>query len=176
MEEKKRRLGGKLIAILLTILVLNIGAFVYFSQDRSSNDMAGGDEIDEINLPATNSTDSFFNQILSENRIYTKINPEGIQKLFYFLPVEESTSVKIDLSEGNIKEYEIHEIGGQKYYPLILGYEEARLMKEENLFSNIGDPIKGFFGKNVVVIGIMEKTGSVADMMHIIPLNSGELN
>ena len=49
-------------------------------------------------------------------------------------------------------------------------------MREEGIFTEIGDPIKDFFGKNVVIVGIMEKTNGVLDMTYLIPLNSGELN
>ena len=40
-------------------------------------------------------------------------------------------------------------------------------MREEEVFNNIGDPIKDFYGKNVVVVGIMEKLENVFDTIHI---------
>jgi hypothetical protein len=122
----------------------------------------------------TQDSNSLFNHILLENKIYIKINSEGMQKLFYYSPVNEPISVP--LSEGNIEEYQIHSIGGQKYYPLIVGYEEAKIMRQEGLFANIGDPIKNFFGKNVVIIGVMQRTGGAMDIVHLIPLSEGELN
>src|SRR3989344_7860683 len=56
---------------------------------------------------------------VQENNVYIKTNPEGIQKLFYYHSVNEPIS--IPLSEGSIEEYQIHSIGGQNYYPLIVG-------------------------------------------------------
>lgn len=110
---------------------------------------------------------------IQENNIYIKTNPEGVQKLFYYSANE---PINILLSEGDMGEYQIHSIGGQKYYPLIVGYEEAKIMRQEGLFDNIGDSIKNFFGKNVVVVGVMQKTGGAMDMAHIIPLTGEELN
>ena len=107
-------------------------------------------------------------------KIYIKTDPEGIQKLFYYLSINEP--LNIQLSEGNIDSYQTHIIGGQEYYPLILGYEEAKIMREKGLFIDIGDPIKNFFSKNTVVVGILRKTGGVLDMAHFIPLSKGELN
>jgi len=119
-------------------------------------------------------SNSLFNHILQEDKIYIKINSEGMQKLFYYSPVNEP--INVPLSEGSIEEYQIHSIGGQKYYPLIVGYEEAKIMRQEGLFSNIGDPIKNFFGKNVVIVGVMQRTNKATDMIYLIPLNEGEWN
>ncbi len=116
---------------------------------------------------------SLIDHIQQENKIYTKKDPEGYIKLFYYYTRDEL--IDIQLSEGDMNEYKIHSIGGQKYYPMIIGYEEAKTMREEGLFTNIGDPIKNFFGKNVVVIGILKKTESIIDTIHIIPLNNEEL-
>ncbi len=122
----------------------------------------------------TQNSNSLFNHILQENRIFTKENPEGFIKLFYYYTGDEP--IDIQLKEGDIKDYKIHMIGGQYYYPLILGYEEAKTMREEGLFNNIGDPIKNFYGKNVVVVGIMKKSDNAFDMIYIVPLTSGGLN
>jgi hypothetical protein len=125
------------------------------------------------------------NHILFENSIYLKTTKEGIQKIFYYYPVNNDNLVNyskssdqnnILLSEGDLKEYQIHVIGGQNYYPLIIGYEEAKIMRKEGLFSNIGDPIKGFFGKNVVLIGVISKTNTILDISYMIPLSAGELD
>lgn len=130
----------------------------------------------EINSPKVNTqnSDSLFNHILQENRIFTEKNSEGFIKLFYYYTGSES--IDIQLKEGYMKDYQIHTIGGQNYYPLILGYEEAKIMRQENLFTNVGDPIKNFYGKNVVVVGVMKKSDNIFDMIHIVPLTSGELN
>lgn len=192
-------LSGKIIAIFLTIIILIIGTFFYFflsgkssgiaasssnevNSDVSQKQMASDDN--EYQEKSTNSegsseintknSNSLFNHILQENRIFTKRDATGSIKLFYYYKSEEP--IDIQLKEGNIKDYQVHTIGGQKYYPLIIGYEEAKTMREEGLFNNIGDPIKNFYGKNVVVVGVMKKLDNAFDMIHITPLNSGELN
>lgn len=181
-------ISGKIIAIILTIAILSIGAFFYFIASGNSNGAVADNSKDmKSNVPQeqiktgdssteekAQNSNSLINHILSENNIYIKMNTEGMQKLFYYLPVNEQNN--IPLSEGDLREYEIHSIGGQKYYPLIVGYEEAKIMRNEGLFNNIGDPIKGFFGKNVVIVGVMQRTGGAMDMVHLIPLSSGELN
>ncbi len=121
----------------------------------------------------TQNSDSLFNHILQEDRIFTKRDANDSIELFYYYTGDEP--INVQLKEGDIKNYEIHTIGGQNYYPLILGSDEAKKMREEELFNNIGDPIKNFYGKNVVVIGVMKKYNNAFDMIHITPLKSGDL-
>ena len=49
------------------------------------------------------------------------------------------------------------------------------MMREEKLFDEVGDPIRGFFGENVVVVGVLERTNSSFDMMHFVPLKEDQL-
>jgi hypothetical protein len=200
-------LNGKIYALVLTIAILIIGTFFYFtainnttvtgmniksqkSIDTSQKQISMDNSIIENN-PKVNTdskesmntedssikiqnSDSLFNHILQENRVFTEKDENGNIELFYYHPVDEL--IDIPLAEGNISEYQIHSIGGQNYYPLILGSEEAKAMREEGEFNNIGDPIKNVHGKNVVVIGVMKKINNAFDMIHITPLTSGELN
>lgn len=178
-------ISGKTYALILTIVILIIGTFFYFIALGNSTGMAVKSsksmDTNELQKQMTSNNNSI-QEIDSKYRvygiknynIYMKTNMEGIQKLFYYHPVNEP--LNIPLSEGDINGYQIHTIGGQNYYPLILGFEEAKIMREEGLFINIGDPIKNFFGKNVVIIGVMQRTDGALDMVHLIPLNSGELN
>ena len=62
------------------------------------------------------------------------------------------------------------------YYPVILGSQEADTMREEKLFSDTGDTIKGFFGKNVVIVGILDETSTGLDWIHITPLQGKDFN
>lgn len=205
--------SGKIYALILTIVILIIGTFFYFTAINSSAGMAiepaksmdassqekiiSNDNSMPENNPKTpdntgseypgesmdnegssevkiQGSGSLLNHILQENKIFTKRSSDGSIKLFYYYIKDEP--LEVQLLEGSINDYQIHTIGGQNYYPIILGAGEAKIMKEEGLFNNIGDPIKNFFGKNVVIVGIMNETGGVLDMAHLIPLNSGELN
>lgn len=196
-ETSANPIGGKIYALILTIIILLIGTFFYFTvinnipidiksessmdTNEPQNKMISGDKSitennSKANPPEINiqNYDSLYSHILQENRIFTKRDANDSIELFYYYTVEEP--IDIQLKEGDLKDYEIHTIGGQYYYPLILGSEEAKAMREEEEFNNIGDPIKNFYGKNVVVIGVMKKSDNVFDMIHITPLNSGDLN
>lgn len=223
-ETSTNPINGKIPALVLTIMILVMGTFFYFTAINNPADMAvpspqstkayppgemlsnnefSNDKPMLENRPETSvgvgsnarpdtefmspdvpdvktsSANSIFNHLLQEDKMYTKKNAEGVVKLFYQYTKEGEAGdnqIKIQLEEGNIYNYQIHTIGGQNYYPLILGYEEAKMMRDEDLFTEIGDPIKDFFGKNVVVVGIMKKTNGVLDLAYLIPLNSGELN
>jgi len=196
-ETSANPISGKMYALILTIIILIVGTFFYFAafnnpaiNIKSESSMSAEESQKQIisrdnsilkNNPEIKSSeentknyDSLYNHILQENRIFTKRDANGSIELFYYYTGEEP--IDIDLKEGGLKNYEIHTIGEQKYYPLILGSEEAETMRNEGLFDNIGDPIKNFYGKNVVVVGVIKKSDSVFDMIHITPLNSGDLN
>ncbi len=111
------------------------------------------------------------------NKIFVKINDEGTPKLFYNYPLRDNSSLKFKLAEGKLEDYDaIHTIAGEKYYPILIGANEAKMMKEEKLFSKPGDMIKGLFGKNVIVIGVLEPTNTSLDMMHLSPLTKEDFS
>ena len=95
--------------------------------------------------------------------------------MFYSLNISETPPKKFVLAEGSMSGYEIHDLGGEQYYPLVLGANEATMMREEHLFSRPGDVIRGFFGRNVVVVGVLNKTNTGLDIMHFIPLEENQI-
>ena len=105
-----------------------------------------------------------------EGKLFIKISSEGKPKLFYKYNLND-TSLKFNLSDGNMNDYNSVDIDGKTYVPIILGAKEAEMMKEEKLFSKTGDKMEGFFGTNAVVIGIIEPTDTALDMIHMIPLD-----
>ena len=121
------------------------------------------------------SAHDYGNLVGEEGRVYSKLTPDKVPKLFYSLGLNETVPTKFVLAEGNMSGYSIHDLGGVEYYPLVLGSNEAKMMREEKLFKTIGDEIRGFFGKNVVVVGVLETTNSSFDMMHVVPLNETQL-
>ena len=58
-------------------------------------------------------------------------------------------------------------VGDTTYYPVYLGYSEAKMMKDNKLFANDGDTIKDFFGNNVIVYTLPE-TKTELDTMHFV--------
>lgn len=100
---------------------------------------------------------------------------DGMPKVFYTLRVGEQTALVIPFAEGDATRYVYSDIDGKRYAPLVIGAAEAAMMREEGLFTAIGDRIDGFFGHDVVVVGVIEQTGTALDMMHVLPFDATEL-
>lgn len=131
-----------------------------------------GTFVDDLHLLSTH---DYGKLVGEERRVYSKLTAEKAPKLFYALGVNETVPEKFVLAEGSMSGYAVHDLGGTEYYPLVLGANEARMMREEKLFETTGDEIRGFFRENVVVVGVLEATNSSYDMMHFVPLNESQL-
>ena len=59
-------------------------------------------------------------------------------------------------------------IGGKKFQPIYVGSAEAKMMMDEKLFQKEGDTIENLFGNNVIIAGILPKTGTVLDNFHFV--------
>ncbi len=90
----------------------------------------------------------------------------GEVKFFLQVPEGEALPEIASASEGELLHYFWKD--GQ-YEPIIIGSEEAEMMRKEGLFSNVGDTIEGFFGKDVRIVAVLERTNSSLDIMHIVP-------
>ena len=83
---------------------------------------------------------------------------ENTPKLF--LEVEPYETLGITLTEGRAL------IGPNE---MIIGYDEAQMMKEEGLIKGAGDVLPNFFGlSEMKVIGILAKTGADVDQYHLV--------
>jgi hypothetical protein len=100
-----------------------------------------------------------------EKNIMVVKTPDGIEKKFYVvsanMPKELTSKIPVD---GFTPVY----IGGTKYTPIYIGYDEAKIMMEEKLFVKEGDTIKNFFGNDVIVSGILPDTNTVYDTYHFV--------
>lgn len=128
--------------------------------------------LDEI---AFLSASEYQNATGDETRVFAKLTATGVPNVFYHLLTNESAPAKFRLAQGNLGGYEIHNLDGSEYYPMIVGAKEAKLMREEKLFSSTGDPIRNFFGKNFIVVGVLEETNTSIDRMHFAPLDASQL-
>jgi len=72
----------------------------------------------------------------------------------------------VDLKLGS---FGLQVTDNRTYLPLVLGSKEAEMMREEGLFSEVGDRVDGFFGGNVVIAGVLKLTGTALDMLHYMP-------
>lgn len=61
---------------------------------------------------------------------------------------------------------------------VVIGAEEAKMMRNEGLFKNIGDRIPNFFGaKGVRISGVLKPTGTLVDKYHLVtPETFSKLN
>jgi hypothetical protein len=100
-------------------------------------------------------------------RVVVRFTEDRTPKFFFMADV--GANLSWNLSEGDWTGYKEHELLGKNYLPIVIGSKEAEMMKSENLFKSAGDRIDGFFGKNVIVVGVMAPTNSSLDMMHTIP-------
>lgn len=109
-----------------------------------------------------------------ENKLFVKLK-EREPKLFLTYEIEDKNKIKFDLIEGNIENYKVTSIDGKEYLPLIIGYKEAKMMKDEKLFSKPGDKINGLFGNDFVIIGVIKETNTSIDMMHLTTFKKEEM-
>lgn len=73
------------------------------------------------------------------------------------------------MAEGTLGDFEEHRIVGNTYYPVILGFEEAKRMREEHVFAELGDTFETS-GIRFIVVGVLEKNGSLFDWVHVVSL------
>jgi Cu+-exporting ATPase len=96
-----------------------------------------------------------------------KVKSSGDEtKLFYLLDgnnVPEKLVGKIDLTKVAPIGF-----GEAVYYPVYIGRKEADMMIEEKLFKGDGDIIKGLFGRDVIVAGVLTETKTILDEMHFV--------
>jgi hypothetical protein len=131
-----------------------------------------GSPVDDLHFLGMNN----FNRLEGEQgRVFSKLTPDSVPKMFYHLGIGEPVPEKFVLAEGSMSGYEIHDLGGVSYYPIVIGSKEAKMMRKENLFKQPGDVIRGFFGKNVVIVGVLQESGTALDMMHFVPLKENEI-
>lgn len=58
-------------------------------------------------------------------------------------------------------------VGDKTYYPVFVGYAEAKMMQDKKLFVSDGDTIRNFFGHDVIVYSLPE-TKTALDDMHFV--------
>lgn len=144
-----------LVAPLIMVIVFTFG-FFEFAKLSSGMEDSGMSSVVSIQ------TASNLNNFIADSP--TKINfAEANPKLF----------LGADILPSDFKAKEGTLILGEN--EMIIGYEEAMMMKNENLIKGVGDSLKDFFGlPSVKVVGILEQTGTLIDSYHIV--NKATLN
>jgi len=109
---------------------------------------------------------SQFDRINGSKTIFARAK-DGVPKLF--MAYDENSPLKLKIAEGSMGNFKARDVSGKLVYPVAIGADEAAMMRSEKLFSKPGDQISDFFGKDIVVAAVLEKTNTPLDMMHIVP-------
>lgn len=104
-----------------------------------------------------------FYMVKNAGNVQTRLAPDGSVKFFYLVNnnVPQALAAQIPLDGMNYVY-----ISTEKYLPIYIGEEEARIMIKEQLFKKEGDVIKGLFGNNVIVTKILPRTETSLDNFH----------
>ena len=109
-----------------------------------------------------------------QNRIFIKMDGSTAKAFYTNGPEAKKLPGSLSLAEGTYADYKRDEIVGNTYYPIIIGSKEAGEMRSEKVFANLGDSFEKF-GKRFIVTGILNKSNSIMDIAHIVPLGPNEL-
>ncbi len=146
------------VSLIAPFVLALIFALVFIEFGRLSSNMASAEGMNKVVV-----SQEVENKIV--NLITTKATKitfaaDGAPKLF--LGVGQVNDLKT--KEGSIQ------LGDNQ---VVLGYEEAVMMKKENLFFNMGDNLNNFFGlPSVKIVGILEPTGTILDYYHLMNNNT----
>jgi len=142
-----------LVAPVVMVIIFTFG-FFEFAKLSSGMENQGMNKVVSVQV-ATN-----INNFIAGSE--TKINfNEGNPKLF--LGVNNFPS-ELTTSEGNLV------LGNDE---MIVGYDEAMMMKKENLIKGPGDSLTNFFGlSRVKIVGILKPTGTIVDSYHFVNYNT----
>ncbi|MBI5414240.1 copper-translocating P-type ATPase [Candidatus Peregrinibacteria bacterium] len=100
---------------------------------------------------------SQINRNIAQKKFKMAFSPEGTPKVF----TDSRLIPQITASEGKIT------IDGT--FETLVGAEEAKVMKKENLFQKAGDEIVDFFGlPSVKISGVLAPTGTFLDISHLL--------
>jgi len=104
-----------------------------------------------------------------EGVVFSRLSAKKEPKMFFVYDLKDKPPFSLKLAEGSMNNFvtTADEDGG-KVCPVIVGADEAKMMRSENLFKIAGDRINGFFGNNVEIVGVLEKTNSSIDMFHFV--------
>jgi Cu+-exporting ATPase len=143
-----------LSAIAPFVMVL-LFSFMFFEFAKFSSGMGSDGKI--MNVKLSVDSKKYIGSLFTVGK--TKINfAEGNPKLF--LEVSPIDGKLLKAKEGIIA------LGKNE---MVVGYEEAMMMKREKLIQKPGDILKNFFGIPVMkVVGILEPTGTILDTYHLV--------
>jgi hypothetical protein len=106
--------------------------------------------------------------LLKNTQIKVAYTPDEKIKLFAYANPKYFKGINFDEGKG----LELEENYGASVGSIIIGNIETKMMRDERLFTNVGDNITELFGLDVQVLGVISKTDSFIDDFHFIDSNS----
>ncbi len=151
---KRFRPGKKnIVSLVAPILMVIVFAFGFFEFAKLSSSMEASG-MSSLKVSITEATE--VNNLVAQQSLKIGLLA-GDPKLFMSVSV---LPVWLKAEEGSLLA-----LPGE----MVLGYEEAMMMKEEKLISAAGDKLENFFGLNqVIVAGIIKPTGTALDNFHLL--------
>lgn len=148
----KRNYFSLVAPFAMTILFLFL--FFQFGKLSTANDVNNAKMTNTNILTVDTATQSEILSLISESQL--KINfAEKSPKLF----LQTENFSYLPLSEGNYPKNENE---------MIIGANEANMMREEKLFRKVGENLNNFFGiETVKIVGVLKQTGTDIDDFHI---------
>ena len=139
------------------IVMILLFSFMFFEFAKFSSGMNTVKSVDIVNAAR-----SLKQPITSFHTLKTK---DGVLKYFYTIDKKVPVQLQKYVQAGDI--FPIYK-NEKKYLPLFVGNNEALMMLKEKLFSQRGDVINDFFGNNIFIAGVLPKTNTDFDNIHIV--------
>ncbi|MCX6730565.1 MAG: copper-translocating P-type ATPase, partial [Candidatus Roizmanbacteria bacterium] len=149
----KKNYASAFAPLVMTVFFL----FIFFEFAKLSSGMASN------KMVALPEAARLLNQpITSFHTLKTK---EGEVKRFFVIDKTVPTQLQKYIKIGDT--FPLFK-GEKRYIPLYVGIHEGRMMMKEKLFTKQGDTIKDFFGNDIFIAGILPKTNTEFDNMHVV--------
>ncbi|MFA6489400.1 MAG: hypothetical protein WCT52_01855 [Candidatus Micrarchaeia archaeon] len=104
-----------------------------------------------------------------EGVVYSRLTDKKEPKMFFVYDLDDKPPFQLQFTEGGIGGFASYaDDDGGKVCPIIIGADEAAMMRSEKMFSKAGDRLEGFFGNNVEIAGVLSKTNTSVDMFHFV--------
>ncbi|EKD99972.1 MAG: hypothetical protein ACD_22C00126G0003 [uncultured bacterium] len=148
------------VSTLAPIVMIALFSFLFFEFAKFSSSMATAEST--MSKPAVSDTVvKTINSTIAAGTL--KVNfANGDPKVFVNLDMDKIKDLKVEEGTNLLEDNS-----------MLVGYDEAMMMKKENLFSKPGDSLANFFGVDKMKIaGILAPTGTSLDKMHIVNANT----
>lgn len=143
------------LSIVAPFIMILLFSIMFFEFAKFSSGMTS--EGKKMNVQLSIESKKYIGELFTKGK--TKLNfAEGNPKLF--LNVSPIDSKLLAVQEGTEK------LGKNE---MIVGYDEAMMMKREKLINKPGDTLKNFFGiSEMKVVGVLKPTGTILDSYHLV--------